>query len=642
MGWGIRLSLADVKGITGAEVARIVAAREGAPYASLTDFWQRARVSRPVAERLVQAGAFDAVYGIGATGDLRRRGRVTRRDLLLQVADLDRHGRALERAARGRAPSGRRPARQIPIEGQEMALGPVVPVRERAAAQSRATRPAPPVTSVQLALDLGDGPAEGESSGLPEMTASDRVRAELDILGLDASSHVLDFHQRFLDQLGVVRSTGLLAQRSRSQILVAGVKVATQTPPIRSGRRVIFLTLDDATGPVDATFFEDVQGPYAATVFGSWLLVVRGVVRRTGRRGISLRATGAWDLGLLADRWSTGGVEPRRWPRSTGCRRRSRRSTRGRRPSGCWCTAAASGCRRTPTSSRPASPRARSPARWPASCGTAAPGARDESPRVGDMDHTPPGARCARPPAGTPKSTAPSNAALPCGPPWSGTPCSRCSAHRAAGSLDIGGGTGGFAVRLAEQGHRVTVVDPSPDALAALGRRAAESGVADRVTGVQGDLAGLADVVDRRAPTWCSATACSSIVDDPAAALATIGGVLRPGGTCHLLVGQRHAAVLARAMAGHFRQAVAALDDTGDDTSGERRFTATEVTDLLAGSGFTPQAVHGVRVFADLVPGSLLDLEPGAGAALLDLERAVADRPEYLTLAAQLHVLATH
>ena len=171
-GWGIRLSLAEVKGITEAEVDRIVAA-PGAPYASLTDFWQRARVSRPVAERLVLAGAFDAVYGIGATGDLRRRGRVTRRDLLLQVADLDRHGRALERAARGRAPSGRRPARQIPIEGQEMARPAGCPgaassgpsVRERAAAQSRATRPAPPVTSVQLALDLGDGPAEGEAAG---------------------------------------------------------------------------------------------------------------------------------------------------------------------------------------------------------------------------------------------------------------------------------------------------------------------------------------------------------------------------------------------------------------------------------------------------------------------------------------------
>jgi len=318
-GYGIRLSLGDVKGITEAEVARIVAAR---PYTSLSDFWQRARVSRPVAERLVQAGAFDSVYGIGVTGDQRRRGRATRRDLLLQVADLDRHGRAIERSARGRGFAGRRvpvlppatpttssAAAEPGVDGAvaipATGIGPSV--RQRAAAQSRATPAARPVTSVQLALDIGDGPVEGEVSGLPEMTAADRVRAELDILGLDASSHVLDFHQPFLDALGAVRSPHLLDQRSRSEILVAGVKVATQTPPIRSGRRVIFLTLDDATGPVDATFFEDVQGPYAATVFGSWLLVVRGVVRRTGRRGISLRATGAWDLGALHDLWSGPG-----------------------------------------------------------------------------------------------------------------------------------------------------------------------------------------------------------------------------------------------------------------------------------------------------------------------------------------------
>jgi error-prone DNA polymerase len=77
---------------------------------------------------------------------------------------------------------------------------------------------------------------------------------------------------------------------------------------VRSGRRVVFLTLDDATGPVDATFFEDAQGPYAATVFGSWLLLVRGHVRRTGPRGISLRATGAWELGVVHDRWRRGGT----------------------------------------------------------------------------------------------------------------------------------------------------------------------------------------------------------------------------------------------------------------------------------------------------------------------------------------------
>ncbi|HEY7042335.1 MAG TPA: OB-fold nucleic acid binding domain-containing protein, partial [Nocardioidaceae bacterium] len=86
----------------------------------------------------------------------------------------------------------------------------------------------------------------------------------------------------------------------------------TQTPPIRSGRRVVFLTLDDGSGPVDATFFEDAQGPYAATLFHSWLLVVRGELRRTGPKGVSLRATGCWELTAMYEAWKHGGVEAAR------------------------------------------------------------------------------------------------------------------------------------------------------------------------------------------------------------------------------------------------------------------------------------------------------------------------------------------
>jgi error-prone DNA polymerase len=145
-------------------------------------------------------------------------------------------------------------------------------------------------------------------SGLPEMTGSERVRAELEILGLDATRHVLDFYVEFLDELRITRSRELLQRRGGAELLVAGVKVATQTPPVRSGRRVIFVTLDDATGPIDATFFEDVQGAYAATVFHSWLLVIRGVLRRTGRRGVSLRATGCWELPALYEAWEEGGL----------------------------------------------------------------------------------------------------------------------------------------------------------------------------------------------------------------------------------------------------------------------------------------------------------------------------------------------
>ena len=323
-GYAIRLPLAEVRGISAAEVVRIVAARGGtgqecsSPYVSLSDFFQRAAVSRPVLERLVLAGGFDAVYAIPGGGQtIQARGRITRRDLLLQVAELDLQARVLDRTSRGRGiargrtrtPLTRAADTRASDAAGRNSTDPTTRDRTgvwgRAAAQSQAPATPRPVESVQLTLSLGDEPgATGEeATGLPEMTTDERMRAELEILGLDVTQHVVTPYAAFLDEIGVTRSRDLLDRRSRAELLVAGVKVATQTPPIRSGRRVVFLTLDDSTGPVDCTFFEDAQGPYATTVFHSWLLVVRGELRRTGRRGVSLRATGAWELSALHALW---------------------------------------------------------------------------------------------------------------------------------------------------------------------------------------------------------------------------------------------------------------------------------------------------------------------------------------------------
>ena len=140
------------------------------------------------------------------------------------------------------------------------------------------------------------------------MSASERVQAELEALGLDVTSHLVDFHKEMLRDIGATRSTELLRCRSKQEILVGGVKVATQTPPIRTGHRVVFLTLDDGAGPIDATFFPDAQGPYAHNVFHSWLMLVRGMVRRTGPRGVSIRATGCWDLAQIRRVWLAGGA----------------------------------------------------------------------------------------------------------------------------------------------------------------------------------------------------------------------------------------------------------------------------------------------------------------------------------------------
>ena len=209
--------------------------------------------------------------------------------------------------------------------------------------------------------------------------------------------------------------------------------------------------------------------------------------------------------------------------------------------------------------------------------------------------------------------------------------------------LDVGGGTGGFAVPLAVLRHRVTVVDPSPDALASLQRRADEVGVT--VTATQGDAAGLLDIVGRGSADLVLCHGVLEHVDDVALAVAALAAVLRPGGTLSVLAANRNAVVVARAIAGRFAEARHALTDPdgrwGPGDPLPRRFTETDLRDVLAAGGLQVQGVHGVRVVADLVPGSVVDLEPGAADALVELERLAAERPELRAVATQLHVLAT-
>lgn len=210
--------------------------------------------------------------------------------------------------------------------------------------------------------------------------------------------------------------------------------------------------------------------------------------------------------------------------------------------------------------------------------------------------------------------------------------------------LDVGGGTGGFAVPLAQLGHVVTVLEPSPDALAALDRRVAESGVGDRVRAVQGDTANIASL----APAGhFDVVLCHGVlehVDDPAESVAAVAAALRPGGLVSMLAANRNAIVLSRAVAGHIAEARHAFEDPAGRWGGRdplpRRFSPDALADLLRASGLAIVSTHGVRVFADLVPGGVVEGEPQTIDALVALESAVAEHPAFLSLATQLHVLA--
>jgi error-prone DNA polymerase len=251
-------------------VERIVSAQ---PYTSLRDFTERARASRPVTERLVLIGAFDSLYAPAAPA---------------APASADP-------APAG--PAGSPPASQAPTRRDLLA---------RVGVLARQSAPARTAAGLNLftGAEAADGMADLVPSGqLRDLDQAERVAAELEILGFDLSRHVLDFYAELLDGLGVVRSAELDGLQNGETILVAGVKVATQTPAVRSGQRIIFASLDDVVGLVDLAFFESVQDRCAARLFGSWLLLVRGRVRRAGAgpMAVTVNATECWDIPALEE-----------------------------------------------------------------------------------------------------------------------------------------------------------------------------------------------------------------------------------------------------------------------------------------------------------------------------------------------------
>jgi SAM-dependent methyltransferase len=212
--------------------------------------------------------------------------------------------------------------------------------------------------------------------------------------------------------------------------------------------------------------------------------------------------------------------------------------------------------------------------------------------------------------------------------------------------VDVGAGTGGLAVLLARAGHRVTVVDPSPDALAAAGWRAAEAGVA--VTEVQGEAGDLVSLVGEEAADLVIFHNVLEYVEDPAEALGAIARVLRPGAAISVLAANAVAAVLQRALAGKYAEARAMLPagraaGFASGAAGAGRCTLPELTALLDAAGLRVADVRGIRIFASLLHNSFdqgAGADPVAAEALRELEEAAAAWPPLRDIAARLHVIA--
>jgi S-adenosylmethionine-dependent methyltransferase len=202
--------------------------------------------------------------------------------------------------------------------------------------------------------------------------------------------------------------------------------------------------------------------------------------------------------------------------------------------------------------------------------------------------------------------------------------------------VDAGGGTGQLAVALARRGYRVTVVDTSAAMLATCAQRAADEGggVAGRVATVQGDAADLPGLLG---PGGQDAAVCHDLltrVDDQAALLASLAGVLTPAGVLSLGFANRDWLALR---AGRRGDHAAALRLAAGGSGAGEAVTLAEAEVELDKAGFELVTASGVGVFADAGDD---DLSPGELATLVELERLVAGREPYRSSARILHLVA--
>ncbi|MEV7585340.1 class I SAM-dependent methyltransferase [Streptomyces erythrochromogenes] len=201
--------------------------------------------------------------------------------------------------------------------------------------------------------------------------------------------------------------------------------------------------------------------------------------------------------------------------------------------------------------------------------------------------------------------------------------------------LDLAGGDGGDALRLAARGHHVTIADHAPAMLGAAAERAAAAGLTDLITCVEADVNALPAEVARGAFDVVLCHNLLQYVDDVRRTLAASLAPLRPGGLFSVMAINRHSAPLTAAVrAMDLAAATAALDT---DMARTQMFdsvltlhTAEEITRHLSDLGCQDLRHYGIRNVCDYITDDARKHDPAFYADLERLELALTARHPYM------------
>ena len=211
--------------------------------------------------------------------------------------------------------------------------------------------------------------------------------------------------------------------------------------------------------------------------------------------------------------------------------------------------------------------------------------------------------------------------------------------------LDVAGGNGVEAVRLAARGHEVTLLDPAGAMLTSAKERAESCDVADRLHVVQ---ASAQDAPEVFAADSFDVVLCHNLlqyVDDRLAVLRAIMAPLRENGLLSVLAPNADSDPMRTAIRGlDPRRALTELDS---DLSYVDLFdielpacTAAETMGHLTELGFGLIMRYGVRCVCDYIADNEIKHDPAFFADLERLELTLSDRMPYLLTARFFHLIA--
>lgn len=117
-----------------------------------------------------------------------------------------------------------------------------------------------------------------------EFSLAEKIALEYAILGVGVSGHPVEIWRDALRKKGFTSSLELPAKSPGNPVRVAGLPVRPHRPPTRSGKTVVFLSLEDEHGLIDVTCFEDVYERYGKYIFSGEFepLGVFGQVQKRG------------------------------------------------------------------------------------------------------------------------------------------------------------------------------------------------------------------------------------------------------------------------------------------------------------------------------------------------------------------------